>query len=181
MKKLILTFAVGGLFLFSGAAQADMTLSSPDVQADKPLPETFVFNGFGCTGGNTSPALSWDGVPENAKSLAVTIYDPDAPTGSGWWHWVAFNIPVATKNLEAGASLKTMPAGTIESITDFGAAGFGGACPPMGDKPHHYIMTLYALDVEKLDVDEKASGAMVGYYLNSHKIGTAQITGLYGR
>lgn len=182
MKKIILTLVAGCAMLGAGGAQAsEFVLRSGEITDQQTVPDSFVFNGFGCAGGNVSPSLSWDGVPKDAKSLAVTIYDPDAPTGSGWWHWVVFNIPVSTTSIPAGASLTAMPEGAVESITDFGKVGFGGACPPEGDKPHRYIVTLHALNVEKLDLDANASGAMVGYFLNAHKVSTASITGLYGR
>ena len=93
-----------------------------------------VYNGFGCTGKNLSPQLSWDKAPSGTKSFAITAYDPDAPTGSGWWHWIAFNIPASVNSLDSGASGNSMPAGTVESRTDYGSTGFGGACPPVGDK-----------------------------------------------
>ena len=121
------------------------------------------------------------GCARENESFALTVYDPDAPTGSGWWHWVVFNVAATTKEIPAGASKAAMPTGAIESQTDFGAAGFGGACPPKGDEPHRYIFTLYALDVEKLDLDEKASGAMVGYFLGQHTLDKASITAIYGR
>jgi Raf kinase inhibitor-like YbhB/YbcL family protein len=141
-----------------------------------------VFNGFGCKGENLSPQLSWTRPPSGTKSLAITMYDPDAPTGSGWWHWVAFNIPADTTRLEEGASTTDkMPKGTIESVTDFGSKGFGGACPPEGHGNHHYHITLWALDVEKLELDAQASGAKVGYFLNQHKVSKAEIVGIYKR
>lgn len=167
--------------VFPVLARAEMVLRSADVVDGGTLANAQVFNSFGCTGENKSPALSWDGVPEGTKSLAITVYDPDAPTGSGWWHWVAFNIPVGTTMLEAGASLTSMPEGVIESRTDYGVPGFGGACPPEGDESHRYIFTLHALNVEKLDLDVQASGAMVGYFLGAHSLGTASITATYGR
>ena len=165
-------------FIAPSLAHAQMSLQSSDVKEGEMLLNAQIYNGFGCNGENKSPALSWDGVPEGTKSLAITLYDPDAPTGSGWWHWVAFNIPVDIKSIDTGAD---MPTGTVESRTDFGSVGYGGACPPKGNSPHRYILTLYALDVEKLDLDENASGAMVGYFLNSHLIEKSSITAIYGR
>lgn len=162
-------------------ARAEMTLTSTDITDGHTLPTAQVFNNFGCTGDNISPQLSWSGVPETAKSLALTVYDPDAPTGSGWWHWVVFNLPVSTTTLPAGASSKGLPEGTVQSLTDYGFTGFGGACPPAGDKPHRYIVTLHALDTDALPLDEKASGAMVGYYLGMHGIEKASITATYAR
>jgi Raf kinase inhibitor-like YbhB/YbcL family protein len=100
-----------------------------------------VFKGMNCTGSNISPALQWHGAPPAAKSFALTVYDPDAPTGSGWWHWVTYNIPAATTQLGAGAgdpAKALMPSGSVQGNTDFGVPGYGGPCPPQGDKPHHY-------------------------------------------
>lgn len=182
MKMKFLYGAILCLFLgVPVSAHAQMVLKSTDISEDATLSNAQVFKGFDCKGGNISPALSWENVPYEAKSLALTVYDPDAPTGSGWWHWVAFNIPVTATSLPAGASKNWMPEGTVESMTDFGSVGFGGACPRVGDAPHHYVFKLYALNVEKLDLDEKASGAMVGYFLNSHSIEKASIVTTYGR
>ncbi len=174
----LLTILTLFCFVSIAPAFAQMSLQSTDIKEGQKLSNAQVFNGFGCVGDNKSPQLSWEGVPEGAKSLAVTLYDPDAPTGSGWWHWVVFNIPANVKSLDSDAS---MPNGAIESRTDFGSTGFGGACPPEGNAPHNYIFTLHALDVEKLDIDENASGAMVGYFLNAHSIEKASITAKYGR
>lgn len=145
------------------------------------MPDAQVFNSFGCTGENISPELKWSGLPNGTQSLALTVYDPDAPTGSGWWHWLVFNMRPETTGISAGVSGGNMPAGAIESITDYGAPGYGGACPPEGDKPHRYIFTLFALETDQLPLDAKAMPAMVGYYLNQHVIEKAQVTLLYGR
>ena len=177
MSSLLLAAA---LALQSGA----FTLTSPDLPAGQPLPNAQVFNSFGCTGANVSPRLEWANAPAGTKSFAVTVYDPDAPTGSGWWHWVVFNIPAATTVLEAGAGVpgsSKAPKGAVQSMTDFGAPGFGGACPPPGDKPHRYIFTVYALKVDSLPLDAKAPGAMVGYYLTQNTIAKASFTRTYGR
>ena len=143
-----------------------------------------VYSGFGCTGKNISPQLTWMNAPKNAKSFAITVYDPDAPTGSGWWHWVIFNIPADTAGLvtDAGNPQKNLaPKGSVQSMTDYGKPGFGGACPPQGDKPHRYIFTVFALDVPKLDLDEKANAALVGFMLNGHAIEKASLISYYGR
>ena len=133
----------------------------------------------GCGGGNVSPALEWKGVPANAKSLALNVYDPDAPTGSGFWHWVVFNIPVATTKLDKGASGKSMPAGSIESRTDFGMPGYGGPCPPKGPK-HHYWFTLYAVDIPAIEgADANTSAAVIGFNLHFHTIKKTQLMGTY--
>ena len=177
-----------GLSLFgAGAANAqNMTLTSADLKEGASIDNEQVYRGFGCNGGNVSPSLSWSGAPSAAKSFAVTMYDPDAPTGSGWWHWVVFNIPASTTSLPKGAGdvkKKLMPKGAIQSRTNFGTDGYGGPCPPPGDKPHHYQITVFAVDVDKLP-DAKnaaASAALVGSDLNSHALAKATLTGLYGR
>jgi Raf kinase inhibitor-like YbhB/YbcL family protein len=120
----------------------------------------------GCDGDNVSPALSWKDAPAGTKSFAVTLYDPEAPTGSGWWHWQIWNIPASATGLEEGK----VPAGAAQSKGDVGRPGYLGACPPPGTGLHHYTFTLFALKVEKLDIDPNASGAYVGYNLNGNAI-----------
>jgi Raf kinase inhibitor-like YbhB/YbcL family protein len=179
--------ALGVSALGASAADAQsLTLTSADIKEGATIANEQVFKGFGCTGGNLSPALNWSGVPAGAKSLALTIYDPDAPTGSGWWHWVVFNIPATTASLPKGAGdvkKKLMPNGAIQSRTDFGTGGYGGPCPPPGDKPHHYQITVYAVDVEKLPdaKNDTASAALVGFDLHFHTLAKATLTGVYGR
>lgn len=165
-------------------AAADFRLSSPTVKDKGTISNEHVFNGFGCSGNNTSPELRWERAPKDTKSFAVTVYDPDAPTGSGWWHWVIFNLPPETTSLPAGAGKPEnagAPQGSIQSMTDFGQPGYGGPCPPPGDKPHRYVFTVYALKVDQLPLQKEASGAMVGYYLNQNKLGKASFTAKYGR
>jgi Raf kinase inhibitor-like YbhB/YbcL family protein len=179
--------ALGVSALGAGAANAQsMTLTSADIKEGATIANEQVFKGFGCTGGNVSPALSWSGAPSGTKSFAVSIYDPDAPTGSGWWHWVVYNIPAGTTSLPKGAGdvkKKLMPKGAIQSRTDFGADGYGGPCPPAGDKPHHYQITVFAVDVDKLPdaKNDAASAALVGFDLHFHTLAKATLTGLYGR
>lgn len=166
------------------AAAADFTLSSADIKPGATLNAAQVFNGFGCTGQNISPQLSWSGAPSGTQSYALTVYDPDAPTGSGWWHWVAINIPANVSGIARGAGKadgKSMPAGTQQIRTDFGTLGFGGACPPAGDKPHRYIFTLYALKVPKLDVPADATAALAGFMINANVLGKATFTAYYAR
>ena len=163
---------------------AAFTLSSPDVAANATMTLKQVFNGFGCTGQNVSPALSWSGAPAGAKSFAVTVYDPDAPTGSGWWHWMVYDIPATTTSIPAGAGnagKPGLPAGALQGMTDFGAKNWGGPCPPPGDKPHRYIFTVFALKVAKLDVPATATSALIGYNLNGNALGKASFTAVYGR
>jgi Raf kinase inhibitor-like YbhB/YbcL family protein len=177
--------AVAVVFLLFGSGNLfaqEFTLKSDDIGGQ--LTETQVFSGFGCSGKNISPSLKWVNAPRNTKSFAVTVYDPDAPTGSGWWHWVVFNISAATSALKTNAGNldnSLAPAGSIQSVTDYGKPGFGGACPPEGDKPHRYVFTVYALDVEKLELGANTPPAMVGFFLYQHSIAKASLIAYYGR
>jgi len=166
------------------APAAEFQLTSPTIKDHATIGNQHVFNGFGCTGQNVSPALRWEHAPKDTKSFAVTVYDPDAPTGSGWWHWLVFNLPPSTTGLPEGAGKADSagaPEGSIQSMTDFGQPGFGGPCPPPGDKPHRYIFTVFALKVDQLPLKKDAPGAMVGYYLHQNALAKASFTGMYGR
>ena len=157
-----------------------MRLFSQDFNDDDKMPERHVFNGMGYQGDNLSPHLAWDEVPEGTKSFVVTCYDPDAPTGSGWWHWVVANIPAEVTVLPqgAGSGVAELPESAIQTRTDFGQTGYGGAAPPQGES-HRYIFSVHALDVETLDVDEGASGAMVGFNVHFHALASASVTVKY--
>ena len=185
MRKAIIA-PVLSLSLLCGAVAhaAGMSLGSPDFKNKGTLPMEQVYKGFGCTGDNVSPTLKWKGAPKGTKSFAVTVYDPDAPTGSGWWHWVIFNIPADVTSLPKNAgdpSANLAPAGSVQGRTDFGTPGYGGPCPPQGDKPHHYHFTVYALDVDKIDADQNASAAYIGYNIHFHTLAKGQLLGMYGR
>jgi len=175
---LALTCAIG-----AAAADGGFRLQSPTVAPDSMLSNDQVYSGFGCSGKNISPALTWKDAPRATKSFAVTVYDPDAPTGSGWWHWVVYNIPATVTGLSVGAGNAggKLPAGAMQGHTDFGTSGFGGACPPAGDKPHRYIFTVYALKSEKISVPDEASAAMVGFMIHSNALAKASLTARYGR
>jgi Raf kinase inhibitor-like YbhB/YbcL family protein len=162
-------------------AAGKFTLKSSDMKVGGTLPARSVFNGMGCSGANVSPELSWTNPPAGAKSFVVTVYDPDAPTGSGWWHWVVYDIPASTHELLQGAGGGTgLPEGAVQGKTDFGSAGYGGACPPPG-KPHRYVFTVYALKIDKLDVPADASPAFVGFMTHANQLGSAKMTVKYGR
>jgi Raf kinase inhibitor-like YbhB/YbcL family protein len=168
----------------SGAMTAAFSIESPTIKPGGALSSAQVFNGMGCTGKNISPALQWKDAPSGTRSFAVTLYDPDAPTGSGWWHWVVYNIPASVTALPEHAGDATgqlLPAGAAQGRTDFGTPGFGGACPPPRDKPHRYILTVYALKTEKIDVPADSSAAMVGFMLHANELAKASITAHYGR
>jgi len=163
-------------------AQGHFKVTAPDLEAKGRITAAHVFNGMGCSGQNISPALNWSNAPAGTKSFAVTAYDPDAPTGSGWWHWVMYNIPASVTSLPAGAGNgRDAPRGSQQGRTDFGSKGYGGPCPPAGDKPHHYHFTVFALKVDKIDVPGDATAAYVGFNLNANKLATARVTGLYAR
>ena len=178
-----LTLVIAALGASSAVQAAGFTLASPTIKPGSTLTKAQVFNGFGCSGDNISPELKWSGAPAGTKSFAVTVYDPDAPTGSGWWHWVVINLPADSTGLVegAGSAAGKLPAGAVQGRTDFGAAGFGGACPPAGDKPHRYIFTVYALKIDKVDVPADATAALIGFMLNANKLATASFTAKYGR
>jgi len=176
MKHIILSI----LACTSMMTAESFTLQSNDLEGQ--LSKTQEFNSFGCSGENKSPQLQWSNAPKGTKSFAVTMYDPDAPTGSGWWHWLIVNIPNTATSIQSDASGKAkLPKGALETMTDYGSAAFGGACPPEGDKAHTYIFTVYALDVEKLDVNEKSDSALVGYMINKHVIQKATMVSYYQR
>jgi hypothetical protein len=167
------------------ASAAGFTVHAPDFGNGSTIPMVHVFNQFGCTGGDQSPALSWSGEPAGTKSFAITIFDPDAPTGSGWWHWTVFNIPASVHSLpeNAGAADSTLlPAGAVQGRTDFGFSHYGGPCPPVGDRPHRYFVTVYAVKVPKLPgLDAQSAGADVGFALHFNTLAKAQTMGHYGR
>jgi Raf kinase inhibitor-like YbhB/YbcL family protein len=165
------------------AAAGKFTLTSTDIAPGGKIADAQVFEGFGCKGGNVSPQLSWSGAPADTKSFALLVHDPDAPTGSGWWHWIVYNIPASTTSLAAGAggAKGQLPAGAVQGRTDFGTSGYGGPCPPPG-KPHHYHFYLYALKVAKLDLPADATAAFIGFNVRAQAIGKpAELTGIYGR
>jgi Raf kinase inhibitor-like YbhB/YbcL family protein len=139
--------------------------------------------GFGCAGGNRSPHLRWSGAPSDTKSYAVTCYDPDAPTGSGFWHWVVVNIPASVTELALGAGDpkgSALPKRALLTRTDFGSPGYGGPCPPEGDHPHRYFFTVHAVGTE-LGVNADTSAAVIGFQLHFNTLTKAAIMGLYKR
>src|ERR1700751_2221392 len=168
------------LMLAAGIALAGSThaevfkLSSPDIKPNAPIADEQVFAGFGCSGKNISPDLKWSGAPNGTKSFALLVHDPDAPTGgAGWWHWVVTNIPADAKELPKGAGKgdgSALPKGAAQVNIDFGAPGWGGPGPPVGEKPHHYHFTLHALKVEKLDLPAGATASLAGFMVNANSI-----------
>jgi len=140
--------------------------------------------GFGCDGGNVSPHLAWDDPPDGTRSFTLTCFDPDAPTGSGFWHWVVVNIPPDVREQPAGAGDPaggTLPSGALQVRTDFGGPGYGGPCPPPDDHPHRYVFALHALDADSLPVTSDTSAAVVGFHLHHRTLARAALMGLFKR
>jgi Raf kinase inhibitor-like YbhB/YbcL family protein len=180
LKKLCI---LASALAVSASAIANMTITSSDIAHGSFMSKAHEFNGFGCSGEDTSPQLTWSGVPEGTKAFAVFAYDPDAPTGSGWWHWQAINIPAGVTSLPTGAGLASgekLPTGSIQLANDYGVIGFGGACPPEGHGPHRYQFTIYALSTE-LELPEGASSALTGYMVKANSLGSATLEALYKR
>lgn len=178
------------IILFLGAVMgfnahaAGFRLESPDIKPGSMIDKRFEADVFGCGGENKSPALKWSGAPRDTKGFVVTVYDPDAPTGSGWWHWFVYNVPGNVTELPANAGAQggaNLPKGAAMSRNDYGVAAWGGLCPPEGDMPHRYIFTVYALKTDKLDLPPDATAAVAGFMTNANKIAQASFTAKYGR
>jgi Raf kinase inhibitor-like YbhB/YbcL family protein len=171
-----LKFIAASLLSLSAYTQAHAFTLESNLKANQPIPAEYYWNTFGCTGASQSPTLEWKDVPEGTKSFAITFYDADAPTGSGFWHYVAYDIPVSTRKIELGAlSAAKLPSGAKEGNTDLGKPGFFGPCPPVGRK-HNYTYTVHALKVEKLDVPANATAAFIGFNLWTNTLGKASFT-----
>lgn len=142
-----------------------------------------VFDRMGCTGQNQSPDLAWSGAPPNTKSYAITLWDPDVPTGVGFVHWVLFNIPARVTSLSAGAGgCDDAGVGATHGFTDYGVSRYGGPCPPSGDSPHHYHLTVSAFDVERFEeFDATTTYAKFRFFSAPHLLATGELIGLYGR
>jgi len=162
------------------------TIASKSFKDGDYLPAAHILSadfGFGCSGGNQSPHLTWSGAPAGTKSFAVTCYDPDAPTGSGFWHWLVINIPPSVSELAAGAGSAggRLPAGALQTRTDFGRPGYGGPCPPEGDHPHRYLFTVFAVGADALQANADTSAAVIGFQLHFNMLARASLMGLYKR
>lgn len=160
--------------LAAPAMAEQFTLTSPDIAEGQQLSSEFVFQGFGCKGGNVAPTLVWSGAPAGTETFAVTVYDPDAPTGSGWWHWFAFNIPADTTSLPSDGEIDG-----VQLTNDYGAEGFGGACPPPGEV-HRYEFTVHALGTT-LEMGSSVSNALAGFMVNANSLASSTITAVYNR
>ncbi|MEU6721424.1 YbhB/YbcL family Raf kinase inhibitor-like protein [Nonomuraea sp. NPDC046802] len=160
-----------------------LTVESADVQDGGRLSDLHVFNDWGMAGQNISPHLRWSGAPAETRGYAVTCFDPDAPTGSGFWHWVLFDLPASVTELPAGAGtgpeFKGLPAGAVHARNDYGTKEYGGAAPPPG-APHRYVFTVHALGVDKLAVGSDASPAVVGFNITANTLARGHIVPEYG-
>jgi Raf kinase inhibitor-like YbhB/YbcL family protein len=164
-------------------AVSSFALESSDVADGQQMSDAQVYNGFGMTGQNISPNLRWQGFPAETKSFAVTCYDPDAPTGSGWWHMVVLDVPASVTELRTGAvsgDKSGLPSGAFCVRNDFGSKDFGGAAPPAGDPPHRYVFAVHALDVDSLGVDSDVTPAVAGFNVGFHTIARAVMIPVYG-
>lgn len=191
MYKLALgTIALG--MLATSVAHAQMKVTSDEIKNGGVSPKPMEANVFGCDGGNISPSLKWTGVPAGTKSFAIILFDRDAPTGPppngrrGFWHWIVFNIPASTTSLPKNAGdvkAKLMPEGVIQSRNSYGFNGYGGMCPPQGEKQHHYMLTVYAVDEDKLQYakDDMVSPEVVGYETHFHSKGIGSLDWTYSR
>jgi Raf kinase inhibitor-like YbhB/YbcL family protein len=187
LKILSLIFTL--LFVSCSMSQAQVqrqgfSIRSNNIIEGSTISSKHVFNGFGCTGQNLSPHISWKGAPPETKSFALTVYDPDAPTGSGWWHWVVLNIPQDYNSLPINfgdSNQFNLQNGVNQIRNDFSNFSFGGPCPPVGDRPHRYIFTIHALRVEHLALTENATAALAGYMINQSTLSKASFTAYFGR
>jgi Raf kinase inhibitor-like YbhB/YbcL family protein len=181
-QTLAVALLAGWLGAPTGASA--LSLTSPEVKSDGRIADEQVGDRFGCTSANVSPRLDWSDAPRGARSFAVTMFDPGALGGRGFWHWAIFDIPAGATSLAKGAGdpkSDKRPNGAAQSRSDAETHGYFGPCPPKGDKPHHYRITLYAVDVDKLGADANATAALVASSLRDHTLAKATLIGLYGR
>jgi Raf kinase inhibitor-like YbhB/YbcL family protein len=157
----------------AATASAALTLRSSDIRPTGMIAKRFIFNGFGCTGANAQPTLTWTGAPRGTKAFALAVFDPDAPTTVGFVHWLLLRIP-PTVTSTANATT------AVNGLTDFGEPGYHGPCPPPGDKPHRYIFTLYALDTD-FPFTSTTTYAVFRFTIRGHVLASARLIGRYGR
>ncbi len=177
-------FAASALTPAAAQEAAPFTLEVGGLEEGARIPEEMVYGGFGCSGGDVSPEISWSGAPEGTQSFALVMYDPDAPTISGFWHWAVLDIPASATGLAQGAGApdgEGLPEGARQGYTDFGPFAYGGPCPPVGHGLHRYQFTLHALSVEKLPEIAGTTGGLTGAMINGHSLASARRTLTYSR
>jgi Raf kinase inhibitor-like YbhB/YbcL family protein len=175
MHKIIIGALTAAIVSTSTAQAADFVLTSPDIAEGQTIAADQYWNNFGCSGQNLRPVLEWSGAPAGTKSYAVTFYDNDAPTGSGFWHWVVYDIPADS----AGIAADALPVGAIEGNTDVGVPGYAGPCPPVG-RTHNYTFTVHALGVDALEGVEGATAPLTGFFINANSLGSATLNVVAG-
>jgi Raf kinase inhibitor-like YbhB/YbcL family protein len=175
------TALLASCLIIAPLTAAAFELNSPDIAPGAKLSLQQVYNAAGCQGANRSPALSWKDPPAGTRSFAVTLYDPDAP-GNGWWHWVVYDLPASSRGLsgDIGGS-RTLPTGAHQGRNDFGETGYGGACPPQGDAPHRYVLTVYALKLAHIALPPEASPSKFALLFEQAALAKASLTVRYGR
>jgi Raf kinase inhibitor-like YbhB/YbcL family protein len=177
MKKQLLNCILSGLLFFAFNSNA-IVIESEDISEGERMSAKFEFNGFGCQGENKTPSISWHSLPEGTKSVAVTVFDPDAPTESGFWHWLVVNIPTNIDN----TNLLSKDSGNGLTVrNDFGQFQFDGACPPVDDGMHRYQITVWALPVVALEVTKNTPAAIIGFMLNAMALDREKLTTTYVR
>lgn len=190
MKTLIFSVLIAligaGAFAKTSKTKDLLTLTSVDLPKGRPIGAPFIGHDFGCTGPGQSPALTWKGEPAGTKSFAITMFDTFTPPASGWWHWLVWNLPATTHSLPRNAGIlggKNLPPGTKQGHPDGESPEerYYGPCPDVGDKPHHYIITVYALSVDHLDIPDTATGAQIDYVISGKALGKSSIDRTYGR
>jgi Raf kinase inhibitor-like YbhB/YbcL family protein len=165
----------------SRPAGAKLTVISTSFGDGDTIPAKYTSGRMGMPGGkDVSPQLSWSGAPEGTRSFAVTVFDPDAPTGSGWWHWAVVDIPADTTELPEGAGTPVgdrMPPGSVQLHNDGGTVGYIGPAPPAGHGVHHYHFTVHALDTDSLDLTPDATPSTLSFHISQHSLGRGSLIG----
>jgi Raf kinase inhibitor-like YbhB/YbcL family protein len=185
--RLLVVVSMATVLARAGTAAAPaFRLTSADLPPGKPFAERYTANAFGCHGPNESPELRWSGAPSGTRSFAVTLFDPYQPPASGWWHWILYDLPPTTTQLRHGAGAPNspdLPSGAKQGRPDGDAPEphYYGPCPDRGDPPHHYVITVYALSVDHLDVPPTATAAHIAYVIAGKTLAKASIVRDYQR
>lgn len=182
IRHIALALIVSSVLAVPAGAEDGMTLVTASFTPGGTLAARQVLNGFGCTGGNLSPSLAWSGAPDGTKSYVITMRDPDAPTGSGFWHWSMFNIPASVTELPEGLGAGApVPEGSVLARNDLSQNAYAGACPPEGAPAHRYVFTIYAMPEASLPLDATASSALVSFFAINSSLASASLTATFGR